>query len=351
MNDEQKPADDMSELEEKKQQRQRPVKKSPVKTSTTPAAESESYCQCDSYLAEELSVGCEICDLYWHLSCVGLKGLTESMINHLVDWRCPNCFVSPRAKGRSTSTTSPESAEVIAMRAIFKEELHQMSPVIKKNVEDAVRKALTDTSPNKELFDSSVTKAVDKAVKSYADITASSQKKVIEEISFAQASKDVVQQVVRQLDVDQVERKKKKLNVCVNKVPESTKKSPRDREKDDYQYCIDSLEIDARDIVSCHRAGKKDEKISNFCRPLIVKLRREEDVSYYTLDGRGFMTRDKLWINPDLCRADRKANFEARQEAEKRKKGKKIAEEKKEVKQEKKKKMEEKTGIPLNIEV
>ena len=76
----------------------------------------------------------------------------------------------------------------------------------------AVRKLLPKTICYKE--------GVQSAVKTYADVTKESQKKIIEEASLTQSSKTVVENVVRKLDADKIEREKRKLNAVVLKVPE-----------------------------------------------------------------------------------------------------------------------------------
>lgn len=67
-----------------------------------------------------------------------------------------------------------------------------------------------------------------------------------------------------------------------------------------------------------------DSSNPNFCRPLIIQMTDEKAVSYWTEQGRGHKTDYKLecgdfiYINPDLCNADRKARFLARQEGKRR---------------------------------
>ena len=50
------------------------------------------YCPCNDYLEEELSIECESCHTYWHLCCIGLRGLTEDMVSSLENWECPDCY-------------------------------------------------------------------------------------------------------------------------------------------------------------------------------------------------------------------------------------------------------------------
>ena len=110
-----------------------------------------------------------------------------------------------------------------------------------------------------------------------ADITSSNQKKVIEELSSVQATKDVVHQVHRELGVEKIEREKRKLNLCVMKVPESEKTVPKERQEDDVKLCHEALGIPKKSIENCHRAGKKDASgDSKFNRPLGPNNQDEE---------------------------------------------------------------------------
>ena len=52
----------------------------------------------------------------------------------------------------------------------------------------------------------------------------------------------------------------------------------------------------------------------DYCRPLVIKMSDEENANDWTKNGRGDKTQSGLWINRDLCDADRNANFVARQE-------------------------------------
>ena len=79
----------------KKSPTEQKVLKSPVKHEAEdlkPVEQSVSYCPCNDYLAEELSIECESCKNYWHLCCVGLQGLSEEMVGALENWQCPDCY-------------------------------------------------------------------------------------------------------------------------------------------------------------------------------------------------------------------------------------------------------------------
>ena len=158
-----------------------------------PVEQSVSYYPCNDYLEEELSVECESCKKYWHLCCVGLRGLSEEMVSVLENWQCPDCY-----RCVYSYNERPElNAECSSMRVILKDELHSIQPVIQVTVENAIRK----------LIPKSICSADDvkEVVKSYAEVTKEHQRRVIEEAALAKSSKDVV----RQLDSDKIEREKK----------------------------------------------------------------------------------------------------------------------------------------------
>ena len=70
------------------------VVKSPKKDVDASAA-VEQYCPCKDYMEGELSVACDTCEKYWHLCCVGLRGLTAEAVDSLEGWQCPDCYTSP----------------------------------------------------------------------------------------------------------------------------------------------------------------------------------------------------------------------------------------------------------------
>ena len=162
---------------------------------------------------------------------------------------------------------------------------------------------------------------VKELVQSYAEITQSSQKKVIEEASLVQSAKAVVEKVVQKLDTDKIEREKRKLKVVVMKVDESKAASAGQRRADDYKFCYDQLGMEKDDIDQVYRVGSLKDKETDYCRPLVIKLVDKECWEYYTDYGRGYKADSGFWMNADLCDADRRANFQAREQRRERLKG------------------------------
>ena len=297
---------------ETRQAGRKKVIKSPVKNLTT-QNEGEvgyDYCPCKQYLTGELSLACENCGKYWHLCCVGLRGLTEDMVAALENWQCQDCYMCPHSY-KEKSLSVPSSSDCGTISVMVRNELKAIQPVIKVTVENAVRNMLTNSVCSKD--------DVKEVVKSYAEVTEQSQKKALQQAASAQSSKAVVETVVRKLDADKVEREKRRSNVVVLSAPEPSKDSSVDQKKaKDTEFCTTVLKIPSSDIEACWRAGKLDESNSDYCRPLVIKLKDEAMVKDWTKDGKGHKTESGHWINKDLCAADRKANFLAREERRKR---------------------------------
>ncbi|KAL5248049.1 hypothetical protein ACHWQZ_G017276 [Mnemiopsis leidyi] len=288
------------------------VVKSPVKTSSTPN-EGEvdyNYCPCKEYMDGELSVECENCGEYWHLCCVGLKGLTMEMVGLLENWQCQDCYICPHSYKDKVSA-APSTSDCGSMRVMVRDELHAIQPVIKVTVENVVRNLLNKSACSKE--------DLKEVVKSYADVTKECQKEIVKEAAMTQSSKTVVENVVRKLDADKVEREKRRTNVVVLSAPEPKKDSTTDQKKsEDMEFCRNVLKIPSKDLDTCWRAGKIDNSNPDYSRPLIVKLKTEGLVQEWTKDGKGYRTESGHWINKDLCAADRKSSFLAREERRKR---------------------------------
>ena len=289
--------------------------KCPGKNSGTDEASEESpvlYCPCLDYLDGELSIECGNCKKYWHLCCVGLRGLAEDMIASLEHWDCPDCYKCPHSyKNNVSPSVSTSVSECNTLKVIIKDELLAIQPLLRVTVENAVRKLLPKTICSKE--------DVQSAVKTYADVTKESQKKIIEEASLTQSSKTVVENVVRKLDADKIEREKRKLNAVVLKVPEPSKDaSSEQKRKEDMEFCKNVLKMERADFETCWRAGKIDESKPDYCRPLIIQMTDSERISDWTREGKGLETESGYWVNKDLCSADRRSNFLSRQERRKR---------------------------------
>lgn len=296
-----------------KRGRGRPTKKTAPKTS--------EKCPCNLTLNAGW-IGCDNCPKWWHLSCVGLAGLTQDMVKSLENWSCPECFYSPHGrfskliKGNITlenESNSTDQNDCSKMRTMVKEELNVIQPVIKATVQHAVQSALSNMNVSHCPKD-----VVESAVKKYSEITAQSQQKVIEQNALKHTTKAVAEAVTQKMDSDKIVREQRKCNVVVMRVPESKATSSTERRDDDSNFCYEELGMNKDSVKRCYRTGKLDASKPGYCRPLVIELKTKGDVDYWTNDGKGFKTESGFWVNQDLCEADRKANFLMRQQRRER---------------------------------
>ena len=118
----------------------------------------------------------------------------------------------------------------------------------------------------------------------------------------------------RQTLVDNLERQKRASNICVSNVAESINTDKNAKDKEDRGTIIDILQMKESDVKHVFRAGAVQDKP----RPLIIVLASPELARTKHDYGKGRPIRDKegrnilYWINPDLIKADRFANYKAR---------------------------------------
>ena len=278
-------------------------------------------CPCNEYIPDEITICCEKCQLYWHLRCVALSGLTTAMVLAIECWLCPYCYVNPVPKTASQdSITSTSSCNTI--RTMLKTELNLITPVLRAAVKDAVNSTIEKQQERVvEAVGSIVEKVTDKSIKSYADVNKTQKKKILEEVKNVESSKKVVEEVCRKIDNDYIERECRRRNVMVSGVAEIKSSNSRNRREGDTNFLINTLGMEADEIEVCFRAGevKNDRQGNPVPRPLIVKMKSVDNAEYWHDFGKGFKV-DNYWINADLCKADREASFFSRQDRRERRK-------------------------------
>ncbi len=237
----------------------------------------------------------------YHVQCVKLKGLTKEVVLSIEDYECPYCVVCTAMYEENDDSVQDIKTVV---KGVVKEELNDVKRELTEAVIEAAKSAMKESTP-------AVVSGVVEKTKSYAA--------ALDTNNVSKSSQRVVEEVTRKMDSDKVERERRKFNVVVMKVPESDAPSSGQRLADDRKFCYEQLQMDKKEIDKVWRAGKKRTDLKEeFHRPLIIKLVDDAAVDYWTDGGKGFLTDTGYWINTDLCEADRKANFLAREERRKR---------------------------------
>ena len=290
-------------------------------------------CPCSDDIAKSTMICCDNCNQWWHTSCVNLKGISEDAIEE-IDWCCPHCYISPFIPTKMLETmlksVQDDQGELsqadISLGATFD---------LKRIVSEAVTSALKSFSSEAQSFILDTTKAtVEKATKdmsaeaskTYLSAFDSNVSKAVDERSTTK----VVKRVVGQIGADNEEREKRKFNVVINNVKEDRSVDRKSSNDLDMKFLLNTCQFEKLEIVRCFRAGKV-ENVENaekgkthLNRPLVVQLKTKEDVEYHSNYGKGYRVVDEsdntkvYWINRDLIKVDREAQFFARQERRKR---------------------------------
>ena len=218
-----------------------------------------------------------------------------------------------------------KSLTISELRAVVKEEMEIAVEKVEKNEEAQTTLWSNLFKKEMDLNKAELVAAVEKAPTEKASPT------LVAEV-VQQTAQVTIDQTMKKVDSDNLERLKRSRNVVIQKVTECLSEDNDICTKHDTNFVINECGIEEGDIVEIFRVGSKkapgsDEARSSVSeakpRLLVVKIRTRERAEYYHNYGRGYAvdkTRD-IWINEDLIKADRKAAFFARQERKQRKNG------------------------------
>eukprot|EP00116_Pleurobrachia_bachei_P005844 sb/3466106/ len=207
----------------------------------------------------------------------------------------------------------------------------QVDVTMKKEIKDAVKDNL------KEVMTEAVNKIVntDKMKKTFAEVVNNSQniikketKKCFDESlssALQESQNEIVAKTTARQEDDQFEKERRVRNVTVVNIPESSLPESKDREEADAVFTSELLQIRRNQVIACYRAGPPigtgSNKDKEGPRPLIVVLETPELAKSKHKYGNG----DRIivdgviyWVNPDLTRAERKANWRAREKRKER---------------------------------
>ena len=229
------------------------------------------------------TITCCGCSLKWHVRCVGLHGMSAKEAAKYIEWRCPKCYVLP----------------------LEESDFQANDPTLHENIISEVMKILP------ALVTTVVQETQKQSDKTYASVVKEAQESLIMDC-FEKSSATVVAKGMQKIEDDIVEWDRRKCNVIIRNVPECNDESSLQRRDYDMAKVQDILEIqDCKVIVRCVRLGKLSGQES-VCRPLLVSFDKPETACRHHGNGKGVKSKDGYWINPDLSKMQREANFRAR---------------------------------------
>ena len=196
-------------------------------------------------------------------------------------------------------------------------DIREIKSILLKNV---IPKTLETTTKVEEVLDANWRRQS----QSWASVV-ENQKNIERKISYQHNIGSVVNEAVdtsrQKMERDNVERKLCECNCMIQNILESTARSNSDKKEEDTDKVIQIMNVDSEYIINVRRAGvPKPDRV----RPVIITLSTPELAAEMHNHGRGNKrvnnaNHDEVyWINPDLIKTDRVANYQARKEAQKR---------------------------------
>ena len=216
----------------------------------------------------------------------------------------------------------------------WRKDFDSVDIAVKREVQEAVKvninqnlKAIMEEAVQKVVGTEKMRKTFAEAVKNSEKVIGQETKRAFEEklsSALKQSQSEIVAQTsARQADL--ADKEKRTRNVVITTVPESTLKDVKARVTADSIIATKILGIADELIEKCFRAGlplgtgsNKDRTsprplICVFTKPELAKSKRKYgNGSKVIIDG------VQYWINADLSRAERRANFEAGQKRRER---------------------------------
>ena len=276
----------------------------------------EYACPCDEHIVKARVIFCKECRTWWHINCVALNGISESAARKLSEWRCPRCFVFKSVIADKIEKPGDESD----ISKAVKREVHGMIPTII----DAVSKSVKESIQTNEI-EKVVGEVNEKVGKSWAELAQGNHKQLITDV-VKLTSNEALTESMQLIDANLQEQKKRSLNIIVSGMKE-TGKNPSKEELSATFFKLMDGEIEKKDIVLAKRLGVfTDGKRRN----VMITLRYQGDAEFVHNHERGRkiivseshqlqdQIGDEIWMNADLTKLQREANYNMR--VEKRKK-------------------------------
>lgn len=249
---------------------------------------------------------CTECTIWWHPACVGLDGLNQYMTSKINDWKCPTCFkLDPEivAKLGLEDTYENSSADAGSIKAEVRKQIQEAIPVMTREIVGSVKESLGESQV------ALMQDANEKITKSWAEIVGKNQKKVINEV-VEKTSETALKKSISLIDANLTEQRKRTKHCVISNIPEEYGGADASLT----EAVVDVLneeELNEDDIVSSKRLGQR--KPGN-TRIVLVVFKTEENASYFHNWGRGRKLRGNMWVNPDLTRTEREAQYQSRQD-------------------------------------
>ena len=240
-------------------------------------------------------IECEVCLKWYHPLCQGIGDDAYAAIKaHNLFWMCDTCkklITEFRAntEGKTTRDTDDES---IAR--------------IEKKIDDIGKTLLENTMAMKEEI-----AKVEGVAKTYSEVVKSHQKK--NETDSKHVSANNLQECFESFQHEKDEQAKRKCNLAVVNMPESTATETEERVKEDSELFTDIVKQELRLNVKVEKAIRVGKKTEDRPRVLIVTL-KDEETKWEVLKASKALRNSEndiaknIYINKDMTQKEREKN-------------------------------------------
>ena len=199
----------------------------------------------------------------------------------------------------------------------------EVGQILKDTVPDIEKSVATDVNQQnslEQIVPKIVEETVSKSDKKWSDFFKSNKEEIKKQTKEAKNQTKMVEKSIaaakQKQAVENIERQKRVRNIIITNVPESDSNDEKKQTEHDTKYIIDYFNLSANDISTVYRVGYPN-KNTHGPRKLVAILASPDIAKEQHNYGRGkpIYQEDKIkhWVNPDLIKEDRVANFNARQ--------------------------------------
>ena len=304
-------------------------------------------CPCEEELSKVQQIQCSICNIWWHVSCAGLTGLTNNAISKMNQWMCHTCFKLPEKLKEKTATTPldgniqeiQQQMEISLKRFISQTIAEELEKRLTEAIDITVKKAL-EKLMSTEAMEKQISEKVKKS--QLANVTAEIEEKVnrrIQELPPSTVENEDTRKKVEKVIADQKKEKdrqdklaeerlraKKENNLMFFNLPEGDFEDTMDRMINDFQniqkvYEGKQITMREQDLLQINRVG---EKKANHVRPVVVTFASQEKRMQILTNNKDLklVTEDNeiitIYVNTDKTPKQRTAEKELRKEKKRR---------------------------------
>lgn len=256
----------------------------------------------DEVSDDQDAINCQLCLLWFHLSCTKLDGKTYEVLKNCSSsglyWFCTVCQLKVDQNLKISNTINSKSAEI-------KSEIENLKVSIESDLKNIEKKLLNSANTQKETltqkfksYAETVASKIDKTVETNNTITTTLNK------DLKSLRTNIETKIVS--EKEQIVKESKMLNLCIFNIPES---SGDDSEA--YKLDINKLKsilserinLKKEDVKAAFRVGKIADKSK--ARPFIIKFtsaeKRKEVLKLKNVYYLNEETREKtrVYISPD----------------------------------------------------